>query len=1126
MGSMNLLSTVCHRLAKTRHALGILSLLAMLTPRLVAASYFVDYEGGADANTGTSMAFSWKHCPGDPAASGTAATAILAAGDTVFFKGGVTYIFTGASGIVLRWNGLKGSPITYDGNSAGTWGSGRSRFTDNYSGNSNTAFASSGDASYLAFKNLEIGAMGGAATLPIDLGSSAAAKFGGGIAFNGSVTGTAIDSCVFHDLGYTFSQRPMSVDSIAGNGVSFKNCNDLSLTNSTFSRMAVGIQMEGATSLSMLTIKNCTFSDAMVWSINLPPSVSLYNGSVSGCVELINSQFDRLVWSGYGPSPRSTNQAATEGSTVTLVASAIATPNASFQWLKNGTTISGATNSRISFSAVATTDAGIYTAVATNASGVTVSNDAVLTVTASTSTPPPPTSSSAPVISSQPVNVAVAPLSTAVFSVVASGSPVPTYQWQKNGVSISGWTNATLALEGVSSNDVGNYNVVVANTAGSVTSNIATLSVGAPSADLAPSITTQPVGLTIDVLANATFSVVATGSPEPSFQWLKGGVPLSGRISSTLLLTGVGLSDAGSYSVKVSNSAGSVTSNSAPLVVMEPQPVLIAPLFTTQPISQTVAALSSVTFSSAASGTPVPTYQWTRNGVAVSGWTNATLTLAGVSANDGGTYAVIATNSAGSAVSNGATLTVVTVQSTESAPSFSLQPVSQAVAPFATATFSAAASGNPTPTYQWTRNGVAFSGWTGATLTLEGVSSNDIGIYAVTATNSVGSVTSNGVSLSLSSTQSSTTAPTFTLQPVSQTVTRKSKVTFSAAAAGTPAPTYQWMRNGVTFAGWTGPTLTLDGVSTNDVGTYVVVATNSAGSVTSTGATLTVTNTKAAVVGSADGLEALLPDTTSRLVNLSVRSNAGTGSDSLIVGFVVSGDADKTVLIRGSGPALADFGVQGAMSDPALSLYAGASLIAANDNWGSSASANAVAPTSLRFGAFAFSDQSRDSALVATLGSGAYSARVSSNTDSDGVALVELYDTAPASASRLVNISVRTTVSDTNTPIIGFVVEGMEPKKLLVRAVGPGLAAFGVDQHQTDPRLEIFKGAESVQQSDNWSGSAELAAAFERVGAFPLDPSSKDAAAIVTAAPGAYTMAVGSANNTSGTVIVEVYELP
>jgi Immunoglobulin domain len=166
----------------------------------------------------------------------------------------------------------------------------------------------------------------------------------------------------------------------------------------------------------------------------------------------------------------------------------------------------------------------------------------------------------------------------------------------------------------------------------------------------------------------------------------------------------------------------------------------VAPSFTTQPSSQTVTAGASVTFTAAANGTPAPTYQWRKNGNNINGATNSTFTINPVSVGDAGNYTVVASNSAGNVTSNTATLTV---NPANSAPSFTTQPASQNVVAGVSVTFTAAANGTPTPTYQWRKNGVNINGATGSSYTIVNVTGGDSGSYTVVASNSVSSVTSS-----------------------------------------------------------------------------------------------------------------------------------------------------------------------------------------------------------------------------------------------------------------------------------------------------------------------------------------------------------------------------------------------
>ena len=437
--------------------------------------------------------------------------------------------------------------------------------------------------------------------------------------------------------------------------------------------------------------------------------------------------------------------------------------------------------------------------------------------------------STAPSITTQPAAVTVTAGASAAFTVAASGNPAPTYQWQKSGVNISGATSATYSIASTVTGDAGNYTAVATNTAGSATSTAATLTVNPALA--APTITTSPTDVTVTAGASATFTVAASGNPTPTYQWQKGGANISGATSATYTIASVVAGDVGNYAAVATNSRGSVTSASAALMV---NAAAAAPSITTQPAAVTVTAGASAAFTVAASGNPAPTYQWQKGGVNISGATIATYTIASTVAGDAGNYAVVVTNSSGSATSTTATLTV---SATLTAPTFTTQPASQSAITGASVTFTAAASGNPAPTYRWHKDAVNISGATSATFTIASVVAGDAASYTVIATNSVGSVTSSAATLTISA---SLAAPAFTTQPSSTTVIVGEAASFTIVASGNPTPTYQWKKGGVTIAGATSATYTIGSIGTGDAGSYTVVATNSIGAVTSAAASLTV----------------------------------------------------------------------------------------------------------------------------------------------------------------------------------------------------------------------------------------------------------------------------------------------
>lgn len=354
-------------------------------------------------------------------------------------------------------------------------------------------------------------------------------------------------------------------------------------------------------------------------------------------------------------------------------------------------------------------------------------------------------------------------------------------------------------------------------------------------------------------------------------------------------------------------------------------------------------------------------------------------------------------------------------------------------------------------------------------------------------------------------------APLIVLPPVAAAAAAGQPVSFSVAATGAAPLSYQWTKDGRPIPGATGATLTLAAFQTSDAGSYSVVVTNAAGSVTSPGAALAVAS--------------------SRLINLSILTSIAAAGDTFTLGYVVGGagtSGAKPLVIRAAGPSLAALGVTGTLDDPKLELFAGASKTGENDNWGGAAT---LASAMAGVGAFAYSGpNSNDAAAAVSVTTRDNSVKISAGRAGTGAVIAEIYDATPsatytAATPRLVNVSVLKPIGDGLTA--GFAIGGAGSKTVLIRAVGPGLAPFGVAGAVADPRLELFDGsAKSIGTNDNWGGTAPLRAAFAAVGAFGLGASSNDAALLITLPPGSFTVQVSGVGGTTGVALVEVYELP
>ena len=333
--------------------------------------------------------------------------------------------------------------------------------------------------------------------------------------------------------------------------------------------------------------------------------------------------------------------------------------------------------------------------------------------------------------------------------------------------------------------------------------------------------------------------------------------------------TGLAASTTYYYVVRATNSLGA-SANSAQAnatTVSATVPVII-----TQPQGQTVSATSNATFSVIVAGAAPLFYKWRFNGTSLAPATNSSYTRTNAQVSDEGSYAVVVTNSFGGVTSSVATLTVV------DSPLITTQPQSRSVVAGSNVTFSVTASGSSLA-YQWRKNGSALADGgnvfdaTTATLTLSGVTQTDTATYTVVITNFAGSVTSAVATLTVFD------APTITVQPASKTGFTGDDATFTVTAMGT-SPFYQWRFNGAPISGATASSYTRSSAQASDAGSYSVVVSNLAGSVTSANAILTVNAAPLAFDPFADAT----PSGTSYTVNSNLADQFSSGATWVLVG--------------------------------------------------------------------------------------------------------------------------------------------------------------------------------------------------------------------------------------------------
>lgn len=304
-------------------------------------------------------------------------------------------------------------------------------------------------------------------------------------------------------------------------------------------------------------------------------------------------------------------------------------------------------------------------------------------------------------------------------------------------------------------------------------------------------------------------------------------------------------------------------------------------------------------------------------------------------------------------------------------------------------------------------------------------------------------------------------------------------------------------------------------VSATMSGTKLLIKANQVGS-----ALVTVTATDLDGATASQSFTVSVIAAPGRIVQISTRMQVGTGDNVLIGGFIMRGGSPKQVVVRGIGTSS---GLPGALANPTLELRDGSgALVASNDNWGDAANKQDIidanlAPTS-----------TNESAILATLPSDPnnafYTAIVRGAGGTTGLGLVEVYDIDSGAGSTLLNISTRGLVNaDPDVLIGGFFVGGADPKQILVRAIGPSLAAAGVPNPLANPTLGFFNGqGTQIDSNDDWMTSPQQAQ-IQASGLAPTD--SKESAVLQTLTAGPYTAVVKGVNNVTGVASVQIYQL-
>ncbi len=321
---------------------------------------------------------------------------------------------------------------------------------------------------------------------------------------------------------------------------------------------------------------------------------------------------------------------------------------------------------------------------------------------------------------------------------------------------------------------------------------------------------------------------------------------------------------------------------------------------------------------------------------------------------------------------------------------------------------------------------------------------------------------------------------------------------------------YQWLKDGEVLSGAEAAIVEIDSIDSGDEGEYSVLVSNDSGSVLAGPIRVRMIRES--------------------LFNIATRGYVGSQGEIMIAGFIISGTNPRRVLIRGVGKSLEQSGLTGVLEDPRLVIFdIEGQEVARVDNWKDEANWEEIEQVSPSVGAAPLIDPN-ESAILVTLDPGLYTAHLSGQDGGTGIGLVEVFDASNESIeTRLINISTRVrAAAGDEVAIGGFVITGQDPKRVLIRALGPELGKRSVADPMSDPYMVLYDSSGAVAANDDWESefTFQMREAFTQVNATQLDEGSKDAAMIRELQPGLYTVIVNDFNYDSGIVLIEIFELP